>query len=152
MNDSGFYNQSEVDDKSIFEGEMTWEAWEEKYKPVNNHFTAKKYPDNPEQSFETYGEELDYIRSLDPRYVWTEIQGDSSMLLVAGVAFVNRLSYYVCEEAWLTGDEMVLISVEVECECYIEEGYPAIIDDYLESGDPECKKCEGTGVKTVYAD
>ena len=96
--------------------------------------------------FETYGDEQDYVYSLDEKLVWTEVQGDCSMLLLAGRHFVNRLNYYVCEIPWETGNEQVLISVEVECECYDEEKF-----DW--GGDPDCKLgCEGEGYRTEYVD
>ena len=121
-----------------------WAEWEAKFKPKQNHlskFECKMY--------ETYGEEYDYIKSLDPKYVWTNVQGDMSDLLVAGVAWVNRLSYYVCEIPWEDEDDSVLLSVEEECECYSED------EEILEQrndewGDPECEKCEGYGYVTNY--
>jgi hypothetical protein len=121
-----------------------WAEWEAKFKPKQNHlskFECKMY--------ETYGEEYDYIKSLDPKYVWTNVQGDMSDLLVAGVAWVNRLSYYVCEIPWEDEDDSVLLSVEEECECYSED------EDVLQQrndewGDPECEKCEGYGYVTTY--
>jgi hypothetical protein len=121
-----------------------WAEWADKFKPKQNHlskFECKMY--------ETYGEEYDYIKSLDPKYVWTNVQGDMSDLLVAGVAWVNRLSYYVCEIPWEDEDDSVLLSVEEECECYSED------EDVLQQrndewGDPECEKCEGYGYVTNY--
>lgn len=117
-----------------------WDAWAEKYKPKKNHFRS-----DGEYAFETYGDEVAYIKSLDPKYVWTWIDGDMSSLLIAGVAFVNRLSYYVCEVPWTDEDEYALLSVEAECSCYNEEGYPN-----GEWGDEDCDKCEGYGYVTEY--
>jgi hypothetical protein len=121
-----------------------WAEWEAKFKPKQNHlskFECKMY--------ETYGEEYDYIKSLDPRYVWTNVQGDMSDLLVAGVSWVNRLSYYVCEIPWEDEDDIVLLSTEEECECYSDD------EDVLQQrkdewGDPDCEKCEGNGYVTTY--
>ena len=146
MTENGYYRLDAVKDGSIMEGELKYSEWQDKYKPIKNHIT--KYPDiNAEFSmFETYGEEVEYVNSVDPKYVWTEVQGDCSMLLIAGKAFVNRLAYYVCEEPWETGMEQVLLSVEVECECYDDEKF-----DW--GGDPDCKLgCEGEGYRTEYVD
>jgi hypothetical protein len=123
-----------------------WNEWEAKFKPKTNHFRK-----HDEQQFETYGEEVDYVRSLDQRYVWTLVDADLSTLIVAGYSFVNRLSYYVCEVPWEDEDDYVLLSVEEECECYSEE------EDVLEErndnwGDPDCKECEGAGYVTKYVD
>ena len=120
---------------------LGWDAWAEKYKPEENHIRTGN-----ELMFETYGEEWEYIQSLDPRYVWTNVQGDMSDLIVAGVAYVNRLSYYVTEIPWENEDDYVLISVEKECECYDEED----LDNGGEGGNPDCKICEGYGLVTEY--
>jgi hypothetical protein len=118
-----------------------WKAWEEKYKPIKNKF--RKDPD--ELSFETYGEELEFVKSQDPRYVWTNVQGDMSDLIVAGYSYVNRLSYYITEVPWENEDEYALLSVEEECECYNEDGY-----DNGEMGRANCPECEGYGLVTKY--
>lgn len=146
-NDNGNYTADSIKDGSIWEGEISWDTWEKKYKPVINYIRAEKYPDHPaERMFETYGAEVEYVNSVDPKYVWTEIQGDMSSLLVAGRAFVNRLGYYICEEPWETGDEQVLISVEVECECFDQDKY----DEGDDAGDPNCELCEGYGLRTEW--
>jgi hypothetical protein len=115
-----------------------WAEWADIFKPTN-------------KTYETYGDDYEYIKSLDPRYVWTNVQGDMSDLMVAGVAWVNRLSYQVCEVPWEDDMDTVLISVEEECECYSED------EEMLEQrgdewGDPECERCEGYGYVTNYLD
>jgi hypothetical protein len=127
--------------------QLTWKEFETKYKPIPNHIT--KDTDHP--MFETYGEEWDFIKEQDPHKVWTWVQGDMSDLIVAGIGFVNRLGYYVCEEPWTDEWEHVLLSVEVECKCYSED------EDVVEKrdgeyGDPACEECEGYGYRTEYVD
>ena len=146
MNDNGNYTQAVIDDGSIWEGEISWDSWVEKYKPIKNHITKYPNKDADYDMFETYGAEQDYVYSVDEKLVWTEVQGDMSMLLLAGRHFVNRLNYYVCEVPWETGDEQVLISVEVECDCFDQNKY----DEGEDAGDPECDKCEGYGLRTEY--
>jgi hypothetical protein len=121
-----------------------WSKWEEKFKPIKNHF---RDPQHEEIIFETYGEEWEFIKAQDPRHVWTNIQGDMSDLVVAGVAFVNRLHYYVTEVPWENEDDYVLVSVEEECACYNEEGY-----EDGEYGKSDCDECEGYGYVTKYVD
>jgi hypothetical protein len=86
----------------------TWEkeldAWEAKYKPVKNQFAQPQgeFGDEfVEDKFETYGEELDYVRSVydeDPRRVWTLVDGDDGNLyIVDGYHLVNRINYFVTE-------------------------------------------------------
>lgn len=113
-----------------------WEEWATKFKPKKNHLR-----DHAEQMYETYGEDYEYIQSLDPKYVWTNVQSDMADLLVAGVAYVNRLCYYVCEVPWEDADDTCLLSVEVECECYDEE---------TGEGKDDCQICQGYGLQTMY--
>ena len=113
-----------------------WSEWEARFKPKQNHFR-----DHEERMFETYGEEWEYIQSLDPKYVWTNVQGDMSDLLIPGVAYVNRLCYYVCEIPWENEDDVCLLSVERECECY---------DYETDEGKPDCEICQGYGLVTEY--
>jgi hypothetical protein len=144
MNDNGNLT---AEDLTLAEGEIDWETWVDTYKPIPNHLT--KYPSGqPFDTFETYGEELEFVQAQDPRYVWTEVQADSSMILVAGYAYVNRLNYFICKEPWTDEDLTVVISVDVECECYDEERW----ESGLDAGDPSCEHCEGYGHKTVYSE
>ena len=122
-----------------------WNEFESKYKPIKNHFS--KDPD--EVMFETYGEELEFVKAQDPRYIWTYLQGDMSDLVVAGYHFVNRIGYHISEVPWENENDYVLLSVQVECECYSED------EDVMETrnydyGDPNCTKCEGYGMITEY--
>lgn len=78
---------------------MDWEreleAWDEKYKPIQNHFDGS-------DKFETYGEELDFVLSIantEPRRVWTLVDGDDGNLyIVDGYHLVNRVNYFVTEK------------------------------------------------------
>jgi hypothetical protein len=46
--------------------------------------------------FETYGEELDFVRKQDPRTIWTLLEGeDDDQLLLNGYHFVNRIGYLI---------------------------------------------------------
>lgn len=119
---------------------MTWSEWEAKYKPIANHLV--KSPD--QLMFETYGEELEFVKSkIDSNQVWTYADGDMSSFIFAGFGIVNRLGYYVTEIPWETGDEFILLSEEVECECYDEESG---------EGKEDCTECEGYGLVTKYVD
>jgi hypothetical protein len=97
--------------------------------------------------FETYGEEVEFVIKQDPKHIWTWIQGDMSDLIVAGYHYVNRLGYYITELPWENEDDYALLSVEEECECYLEDGY-----EDGEYGNPECEECEGSGMVTKYVD
>jgi len=79
----------------------TWEkeldAWEAKYQPLKNHIDNDGFWEN--DKFETYGEELDYVRSVydtEPARVWTLVEGhDGNLYIVNGYHLVNRLNYFV---------------------------------------------------------
>lgn len=141
MNENGNYTSEDV---KISEGEITYDFWRAKYKPIKNKFSN----DPDEIQFETYGEEWEFVKEQDPRYVWTWIDGDFTSLIVAGVGFVNRLVYYVCEVPWTDENEVVLVSVEVECTCYSEER----AEEGGDYGDLECVECEGYGYRTEYVE
>ena len=125
-----------------------WNEWEAKFKPKTNHF---RIPNHGEMIYETYGEEVEYVKSLDPKYVWTFVSGDGADLLVAGYAYVNRLGYYIAENPWTDEDDSCLLSVEEECECYSEDE-DVLVERNDNWGDPDCDKCEGAGYVTNYVE
>lgn len=46
--------------------------------------------------FETYGEELAFVRQQDPATIWTIIDGeDGDLYVISGFHFVNRIGYLV---------------------------------------------------------
>lgn len=62
---------------------------------------ADRYPlrTNPLRGgtlFETYGEELAFILTQDPRTIWTLVDGDDGTpLILNGFHYVNRVGYFV---------------------------------------------------------
>jgi hypothetical protein len=121
-----------------------WNEWAEKFKPTKNKFSK-----HDEQMYETYGEEVEYVQSMHPNFVWTFVSGDGCDLIVAGYAYVNRLGYYITEIPWENEEGYVLLSVEEECECYSEDE-EVLIKRNDNWGDPDCDKCEGAGYVTNY--
>ncbi len=46
--------------------------------------------------FETYGEELEFVRQQDPRTIWTLVDGDDGdQYLISGFHVVNRIGYLI---------------------------------------------------------
>lgn len=126
-----------------------WGAWAKKFKPIKNKFSN----DPDYEMFETYGEEFEFVKGQDFTHVWTWVDGDMSSLLVPGIAYVNRLGYYVTEVPWENDMDSVLLSVEKECVCYSEEGYEFTLsngEEITQDGDPNCPECEGYGLVTEY--
>ena len=79
--------------------EITEDEFDSRFPVVTNHL-------NPNASwclekeggclFETYGEELEFVRQQDPSTVWTLLDGDDSdQYLVSGFHFVNRIGYLI---------------------------------------------------------
>lgn len=114
-----------------------WSEWKGKYHPIKNHFGSDPHQD----SFETYGEEWEFVKSQDPKYVWTWIQGDMCELIIAGYHHDGRLGYYITELPWEDEHRYALLSAEVECECYDEE---------TGEGKEDCDECEGWGYVTKH--
>jgi len=71
---------------------MNYEQWEEKYKPILNHIDPNQFI-----LFETYGDELEFIKRQNPNNVWTLIDGDEGTYVSSGFHLVNRISYIVTE-------------------------------------------------------
>lgn len=96
---------------------MDEDVWIKEYQPAPNHLV----PDagwsgfDPKSDagclFETYGEEEDYILSLDPHKVWTLVEADGKEYIESGRHFVNRLGYFVTRTPWVEGQD---ISIRVE--------------------------------------
>jgi hypothetical protein len=78
----------------------------EKYKPVKNHLVER---DRWEGClFETFGEEIDYVQSMaiaNERKVWTLIEGEEGMYILAGFHSVNRQGFFISEKEWETKNE-----------------------------------------------
>jgi hypothetical protein len=116
----------------------TYDAWEKTFKPIKNHLT--KYG---ELHFETYGEEVEFVKTQDPKTIWTEVDGDSGTYIVAGYHWVNRIHYYITENPWEDEYTEVPTWVYRQCDCVerIQDGILEYDGDY----DPECEECnEGT--------
>ena len=81
--------------------EKELDAWEETYRPIKNQYTQKQEGEFVEDKFETYGIDLQFVRSVydvDPNKVWTLVDGDDGNLyIVNGYHLVNRINYFVTE-------------------------------------------------------
>lgn len=50
--------------------------------------------------YETFGEEVEYLKKIPNNRIWTIIDEDGEMFIIAGYHFVNRLGYLVTKEEW----------------------------------------------------
>ena len=109
---------------------MTYDYWVDNFQPMTNHLVD----DGDTLHYETYGEEVEYVKLQDNKHIWTEVDGDSGTYIVAGWHFVNRINYYITNKPW--DDEWTEIPTWAwrECDCVeaSEDG------EY----DPNCEECE----------
>lgn len=112
---------------------MTYDYWVDNFKPMPNHLVDDTL------HYETYGEEVEYVKLQDNHHIWTEVDGDSGTYIVAGYHFVNRINYYITNKPWT--DEWTEIPTWAwrECDCVerVQNGILEYSDDY----DPNCEEC-----------
>lgn len=89
--------------------EMTYDEWVTRFVPIQNPHD----PDAPLDGymFEAYGENLVFVESVDPKFVWTVMQGeydeinddedmDFNQYLLAGRHCVNSEGYVIATRPW----------------------------------------------------
>lgn len=68
---------------------LNFNKWVEKFCPnfdVDTHV------------FETFGEDLEKVKNMDDKLVWTIVTGDNEELYISqGFRYVNRLNYIIAE-------------------------------------------------------
>ena len=110
---------------------MTWDEWYNHYKPITNKITPFAL-----KSFETYGEEQDFVFAQPNENVWTEVDVDGGVYLVAGKHYVNRIHYYVTELPYDNEDQEVVVNFYKECkDCESWGGFGSNIDG------TDCQTC-----------
>ena len=80
--------------------EMDFDEWLTTYKPITNHIDTNASFDNGEGGimFETYGDEVAFVKEQDPACIWMYGDGDDGASYVwSGWGFVNRLGYFITE-------------------------------------------------------
>jgi len=81
--------------------EQTFESWLEEFKPITNHLDPNaSFQDESGKGimFETYGDEVEFVKKQDPRCIWTYGDGDDGGGYIwSGWHFVNRLGYFITE-------------------------------------------------------
>ena len=113
----------------------TYDSWVELFKPIHN--SISKYPDESLIHFETYGDEVEFVKAqhaINPKTIWTEVDGDSGTYIVAGWHFVNRVSYYITENPWEDEYTEVPTWCYRQCDCTEDEQYEDV------GFNPECEE------------
>ena len=79
--------------------EITEDEFDRRFPLLTNHLNPNASWGSGKEGgclFETYGEELEFVRRQDPCTVWTLVDGDDDdQYLVSGFHFVNRIGYLV---------------------------------------------------------
>lgn len=115
---------------------MTIDEWVDKYVPIKKD---SETDDVGYSSWETYGDDLEYVMQQDSHNVWTEVDDDDGVYIIAGYHLVNRIQYFICQNAWTDGVEDVCVCEYKECSCNIEG-----------VGLMGCFECKGDGYITDW--
>jgi hypothetical protein len=76
--------------------EMDFEDWCDTYKPITNHIDNNASFDGA--MFETYGDEVEFVKSQSPAHIWMYGDGDDGGSFIwSGWGYVNRLGYFITE-------------------------------------------------------
>ena len=76
--------------------EMDYDVWLETYRPILNHIDTNASFDG--MMFETYGDEVEFVKSQSPDKIWMYGDGDDGGSYIwSGWGFVNRLGYFITE-------------------------------------------------------
>lgn len=97
------------------------ELFYDKYKPIYNHLEHPQYKERQfkgesigsEMYFETYGEELEYVKKHNNKFIWTLIEVDGNQYIVQGFHYVNRLNYLIASKPYIKGQTEFLDWQEV---------------------------------------
>jgi hypothetical protein len=113
--------------------ELTFEEWCDTYKPIPNYLDDSASFDGI--MFETYGEEVAFVKAQDPNKIWMFGDGDDGGLYIwSGWGFVNRIGYFVTE---VPCPDDVIIQIQV--------GEPDLTCDFCGDtlDEEEAHDCEG---------
>lgn len=70
----------------------------ERFKPIYNHKSDT-------HMWETYDDDLEFVKKHDVKFIWTLIEGDNGKLYLSkGWHIVNRFGYFVCTNPWSEKD------------------------------------------------
>ena len=114
--------------------EMTFEEADEQFK-----FMVNNYDDNASFEglmFETYGDEVEYVKTKTENRIWMYGQGDDGGLYIwSGWGFVNRIGYFISEQPVPDNTIIQIMVGEPDLTC---DFCGDILDEELEH-DPQCE-------------
>jgi hypothetical protein len=117
----------------------TYDAWVREFQPMPNHLHNQET--FAQLSYETYGDEDEYVRQQDNNFVWTEVDGEEGCYIISGYHWVNRIQYYITNRPWTDDYTEVPTWGYRDCDCRTEA------NDWEE--DPDCLECGGEGIVDI---
>jgi len=125
--------------------EMDYDDFVETYKPITNHIDTNASFDG--MMFETYGEEVEFVKAQDENRIWMYGDGDDGgSYLWSGWGFVNRIGYFITEVPF---PDNTTIQVRVSfnwfycenCQAEFEDPNNTIRDAFDEADLQKCPQC-----------
>jgi hypothetical protein len=129
--------------------EMTEDEWFKTYKPIPNHIDKNASFSDGENGymFETYGDEVEFVKSQSPDKIWMYGDGDDGGSFIwSGWGFVNRLGYFITEVP-CPPDTTIQIRVSFNwfycegCGAEFEDPNNTIRDAFDEADLQKCPQC-----------
>ncbi len=100
--------------------QITEDDFDKQYPLVTNHIDPNAswaFDDGPGCLFETYGEELDFVRAQNPRNIWTLVDGDDgNQYVISGYHLVNRIGYLISKIPFPEDAEIEVLIPHEPCE------------------------------------
>ena len=125
--------------------ELAEEEWFNTYKPIKNNLVENSSFDG--HMFETYGEEVEFVKAQDENRIWMLGDGDDGgMYIWSGWGFVNRIGYFVTEVPF-PDNTTIQIQVGVpwyyceSCDSEWEDQDNVIRDAFQEADLEKCPNC-----------
>ena len=98
-----------IEDKEKKTNKIDIDTFFEKYKPEKNSF--QKHSSFDGCMFETFGEELAYVKAHQEKYkdVWTITEEEGELFIEYGFHFVNRIGYFITKNIPLNPNIVVAL-------------------------------------------
>ena len=114
--------------------ELTFEEADEQFKFMVNNYDENASFDG--LMFETYGDEVEFVKSQSPDKIWMYGQGDDGGLYIwSGWGFVNRIGYFISEKPVPENTTIQIQVSEPDLTC----DFCGDTLDEEETHDPECE-------------
>ena len=125
--------------------EMSEDEWFNTYRPILNHIDTKASFDG--HMFETYDEEVAFVKEQPEENIWTYGDGDDGGGYVwNGWSFINRIGYFITEVP-CPPDTTIQILISVpwyfceNCNAELEDPDNTIRDAFQEEDLEKCPEC-----------